>query len=758
LPVLNGFNTGQRGNGETILHSSCYLSARFRLVAVGSILLALIASTRSARAQSAYVRVSQVGYEAGKTPFRAYLMSTAAVTEASFKVVNSSGGTAFSSHVGARLGSWSHSKTVTYNVYALDFNVPGGDLYTISVSFVSGPVAVSPRFAVDGPDALYSGLLLNTLFFYETQRDGANFVSNALRAAPGHLKDKNAHVYETPTLDSNAFIDNVPPAPPLVSAKLPNIDAAGGWWDAGDYEKYVETASYTAALMEIGVRDFPNQMGENAPANPPAPPGSVSYAGSSGVGAPRSSDFTGEARFGIDWLMKMWNDKTRTLYYQVDNTQDWDYYGEGDPSSATGNCGGTYATPYCLITEYDIWTLPQAADNFEQPGDPRSCDPYTTFFICHRPVFVAGPAGSPISPNLAGRLAADFALCYQLNRTANPSLANKCLKNAEDIFALADTSYPDPAPTGSGTCATCLLTITPFGGYPENVWEDDMELGATELYFAVQSALQSAGGANDLPAGLPYTDPMDYLRQAAQFARNYIANIYASGNADTLNLYDVSGLAHFELYRALEMAGNPRGLAISQASLRRQFLRQVGDAIRQAGKDPWGFGYQWSFGDTTSHSAGLSVMASEAYYLTQNKKYDTYSRRWLANILGTNAWGSSFIVGEGSTFPNCIQHQVANLAGALDGTSGGTPVLWGAATEGPAGYATSGVLDGMILCPANGVETFRKFNGNAGAFDASQVAVYRDNMQSYSTTEPAIDLTATSFLMWSWRLAQHPNF
>jgi endoglucanase len=313
------------------------------------------------------------------------------------------------------LGTWSHSQKVTYDVYALDFTVPGGDLYTISVS---GPVAAtSPRFAVDSPDALYSGLLLNTLFFYETERDGADFIPNALRTEPGHLKDENAHVYETPPLDSNDFIDNLPPSPPLVSAKLPNIDASGGWWDAGDYVKYVETTSYTAALMQIGIRDFPNQMGAYAPMNPPAPPGSVSFAGSSGPGAPASSDFTGEARFGVNWLMKMWNDKTRTLYYQVDNSQDWDYYGEGDPSSATGNCGGTYATPYCLITEYDIWTLPQAADNFEQPGDPRPCDPYTTFFICHRPVYVAGPAGSPISPNLAGRLAADFALCYQLNRT-----------------------------------------------------------------------------------------------------------------------------------------------------------------------------------------------------------------------------------------------------------------------------------------------------------------------------------------------------
>ncbi len=498
-----------------MLPSSPRLSIRLRLVLLSITLLTFLAGIPSSQAQSAYARVSQVGYEAGKTPFRAYLMSTEPQSGTTFKVLNSKGATAYSGHVGSMLGTWSHSRKVTYHVYALDFTVPGSDLYKITVS---GPAAAASLFfAVDCPDVLYSGLLLNTLFFYETQRDGANFVPNALRTDPGHLKDENAHVYQTPPLDTNDFIDNRPPAPPLVSAKLPNIDASGGWWDAGDYEKYVETISYTAALMQIGIRDFPNQMGAYAPVNPPAPPGSLSFAGTSGPGAPSSSDFTYEANFGIDWLLMMWNDKTRTLYYQVDNTQDWDYYGEGDPSSAMGNCGGTYPTPYCLITEYDIWTLPQAADNYDQPGDPQPCDPFTTFFICNRPVYLAGPAGSPISPNLAGRLAADFALCYQLNRTSNSSRANQCLKNAEDVFALADTSFPDPAPTvDSGTCSNCLLTISPFDGYPENVWEDDMELGATELYFA----LQSAGRAKNLPPGLLHTNPMDYLRQAAQFAQN----------------------------------------------------------------------------------------------------------------------------------------------------------------------------------------------------------------------------------------------
>ena len=723
-------------------------SIHLPLILLAGMLLLQFAYAPVALAQSAYVRVSQVGYETGKGPFRAYLMSKVAANGATFTVLNSKGASAYTGAVGVSLGVWSHRKKVSYSVYAIDFTVPGGDLYKISIS---GPVAAtSPSFAVDCPNKLYSGLLLNTLFFYETERDGAHFIPNALRDAPGHLKDVLANVYQTPPLDTNDFVDNVPPVPPLTAANSPSIDASGGWWDAGDYMKYVETTSYTVALMQIGIRDFPDQMGADASPYPSAPPVSISFAGNSGQGAPVSSDFTAEAKFGIDWLMKMWNDKTKTLYYQVDNSQDWDYYGEGDPSSAMGNCGGTYATPYCLITEYDIWTLPQAADNYRQAGDPDPCDPFTTSFICNRPVFVAGPAGSQISPNLAGRLVADFGLCYQLNRKSDHSLAIQCLKNAVDIFALANTSYPDPAPSvGSGTCPTCLLTIDPFDGYPEDVWEDDMELGATELYFA----LQSASNANDLPSGLPHTDPLDYLRQAAQFASGYVTNIYNAGYTDTLNLYDVSGLAHYELYRALESAGNPTGFAVSQSSIRKQLLKQVDDAITQAGTDVWGFGDAWNSGDITSHGAGLAIMASEAYSVSQSQNYDTYSQRWLANILGANAWGSSFIVGAGSTFPNCIQHQVANLAGVSDGTSGGTPILWGASVEGPATSATSGVINGMILCPANGADTFRKFNGNDGVFDPAQVTVYRDNIQSYSTTEPAIDLTATSFLMWSWRLA-----
>lgn len=159
-------------------------------------------------------------------------------------------------------------------------------------------------------------------------------------------------------------------------------------------------------------------------------------------------------------------------------------------------------------------------------------------------------------------------------------------------------------------------------------------------------------------------------------------------------------------------------------------------AVTQSGLDPFGFGTTWAAFDTTSHREGLIVTAREYDYLSNSTAYANYSDRWTSNILGANAWGQSLIVGDGSSFPHCMQHQVANLAGSLNGAR---PVLAGAAVEGPNKTSSRGLVSGMITCPANGVDTFAQFTGSNGAF-------YQDNVQSWSTNEPAIDLRASSFL------------
>jgi endoglucanase len=614
----------------------------------------------------AFVRVNQVGYPTA-APKRAYLMSAKRETGATFTVANGEGDSVFSATVGASpsgddgAGAW--SKRFKY-VYPLDFDAvqtPG--TYTVSVA---GPEpASSPAFAIGSPQSLYERPLANTLSFYENERDGPEYIPSALRTAPAHLNDEGAMTYVTPTVNDEGEFKGE------LASLGETINASGGWWDAGDYLKFVQTTSYAVDLMEIGVRDFPGEMGTTA----------------------ARSNFTEEARFGVEWLLRMWNDSTRTLYYQVG-------IGEGN-SSTTG--------------DHDIWRLPQEDDTFggSDPADR---------FIRHRPVFRAGPPGSPVSPNLAGRDAAAFAECFQVFDRTRPELADRCLTSAEHIFELANT-----APKGN------LLTTIPFDFYPESEWRDDLELGATELATALSS------GAT-LPAGLAHTQPLFYLEDATHWAKEYIAHNGEGGEG--LNLYDVSGLADFELVRALRAASGPPGLALSEAQLIAGLGEKLQAAVEQSQGEPFGFGFPWAEADTASHGDGLSVMASEYDYLAGASTYNAYAGRWLGNVLGANAWGSSFIVGDGSTFPDCLQHQVANIVGSLDGAP---PVLAGAVVEGPSDEKSSGKLPGMRACPAAGGNAFKVFNGAK--------AKYEDNVQAFTNTEPAIDLTASSMLAFSWQIA-----
>ena len=133
-------------------------------------------------AQSGFVRVHQAGY-VSNAPKRAYLMTTASSTGSSF-TVNGPNGVALSAAIGADQGKWG---TFTH-VYALDFDsVTTAGTYTISIT---GTIAAtSPSFRIDSGASLYATPLANSLFFYENERDGANFISSPLRNAAGHLND-----------------------------------------------------------------------------------------------------------------------------------------------------------------------------------------------------------------------------------------------------------------------------------------------------------------------------------------------------------------------------------------------------------------------------------------------------------------------------------------------------------------------------------------------------------------------------------------
>jgi endoglucanase len=640
--------SARRGSAPTLVAATAALV----IAALALAGQALAADT----ADAAYVRVDQVGYVASAHK-RAFLLAGGSAAGAGFSVRDASGATVYSAPVGPRTGSWS---TRFPNVYRLDFDrvaTPG--TYTIAVAGAAH--ATSPRFRIDAPAALFAPMLADARFFFAAQRDGRDVVSSVMSRRPAHLNDARASVYAPPSYNADGVL-----TADLTKVGGP-VAADGGWFDAGDYVKFVETHSYALDLLLVGLRDHPLQMGG---------------------GSAAASDFTGEARFGMRWLSQMWDDSSRTLYYQVG-------IGDGDGCDA-------------ICADHDVWRLPQADDSYPGGAAYR--------YIRHRPVLRAAHGGARVSPNLAGRLAAAFALCFEVYRGSEPGFANQCLRSAEHVFDLADTS-----PAGE------LLSVSPHDFYPEESWQDDLELGAVELAHAL-----AGDGA---PRNLPHSDPRFYLTRAAHWAKAWIASDFDA--ADTLNLYDVSALAHYELYKAIGAAGHSAGLDISQGDLLADLRRQLEHAVAVAGPDPFQSGFAWNQYDVTSHLFGLVTTASMYDELARSSRYAAFEGRQLGAALGANAWGTSFVVGAGSTFPHCMQHQVANLSGSLDGSA---PIVRGAAVNGPNDVSqfdddATSTPDGARACPADGADTFGPFTGSGGAR-------YLDNVGAWMSVEPAIDFTA----------------
>ena len=208
------------------------------------------ATTRARRPARGFVRVNQLGYPADAASKRAYVLSSVAAAGATFSV-QGGGGEVYAAPIGRDLGRWSRAYPHVYALDLTDLDDPG--TYRIVVSAPVG--ATSPPFRIGTGEDVYATALSNALRYYEVQRDGREFIPSALRTAPGHLHDANALTYRTPDVDSEGRFGGT------LSPLARRIDASGGWWDAGDYLKFVHASSYTDAILLTGIRDFPDQMG-----------------------------------------------------------------------------------------------------------------------------------------------------------------------------------------------------------------------------------------------------------------------------------------------------------------------------------------------------------------------------------------------------------------------------------------------------------------------------------------------------------------
>ncbi|MFE0376509.1 glycoside hydrolase family 9 protein [Streptomyces inhibens] len=600
-------------------------------------------------APRAVVRVDQVGYTPGEAK-QAYLMTSASASTASFRVRNASGKEVLSGKVGGSTGGWNGTYKAVHTLDLSRLTEPGD--YQVEVS---GPVtATSPQFHIAPADELFGKVIQDNVRFFQAQRDGGDVVPTELRRKPSHLADRQATVYDAPAYDADETVLQAPLKP--VGGP---VDVSGGWNDAGDFLKFTHTASYSTASLLLAQRTTP-------------------------VGG---KELAAEARHGLDWLDKMWDDESRTLYVQVG-------LGKGDTDDGSGK----------IRSDHDVWRLPEDDDALNvKPGDPN-------YLIKHRPVFRAAPPGEPISPNLAGRVAATFALAAQLDAADDPDRAHAELEKAAHIYELANTDPGDQ-----------LVTAFPHGFYPEASWQDDMEFGASQLALAGQAL------DDDRSAG--------WIEQAGHWAKQYLA----SDNLGTLGLGDVSALAHADLAKLLNSDGP--STEVTRSQLIADLKRQLDDGSSRAARDPFRAGALYTDFDSVPHTFGLAATAQLYHRVTEDSRYDAFATQQRNWTLGANAWGSSFVIGAGTTFPHCPEHQAANLAGDLNGEG---DILLGGVVNGPNAADKLKDLNSfptMRKCPTNQGNPFAAFDGRGSG--------YMDHVGAWQTVESADDFTATALLSFT---------
>jgi hypothetical protein len=268
-----------------------------------------------------------------------------------------------------------------------------------------------------------------------------------------------------------------------------------------------------------------------------------------------------------------------------------------------------------------------------------------------------------------------------------------------------------------------LVTAFPHDFYPGTEWKSDMLWGAAEIALADEA----------LRAPVPALSAD--LQTAAKWARAYLAQGHPAGG-DTLNLYDNGAIAEADLLQAMRHAPVPP--VVAPGAILDDLAAQLRLGESEARGDPFQLGTALGDSDATPHAFGLYITNALYQRYGGSGAYQAFAQQQLNFALGANGWGSSFVVGAGSTFPHCMQSEIANLAGSLTGRGN---IQLGATVDGPSSpdnFVGLGTVDGMRACRAG---HYKGFN--------TATAAYEDNVVSWPSVEPAADYTANSLLAFA---------
>ena len=361
-----------------------------------------------------------------------------------------------------------------------------------------------------------------------------------------------------------------------------HIDVTGGWHDASDYLQYATTSANATYHLLMAYRDFPKVFADKKLAN--------GLDGSNGM-----ADVLDEAKWGLDWLMKM-HPKEDWLFNQVGD--DRDHRGMRIPKEDTNYYGKGLERPV-----YFCNGLPQVRGKFKNN--------------------TTGVAST------AGKFASAFALGFIVFDTTQHDYRNKLQLHAYSAYRMG-VDKPGVSQTAS--------VLSPYI-YAEDNWTDDMEL-ATVMRYNLERKIKS----ESFPWGAAI-QPGKYLWAADKYAKQeHVTPWLGADTASHYQWYPFINIGHYELAKSLgtwldrkqELKERDTIIGYYKEGIQRVWKKAQQNAFYR------GVPFIWCSNNLTTS------FAIQCYWYRQLSKDNSFAELEQANfdwLFGCNPWGTSFVYG-----------------------------------------------------------------------------------------------------------------
>ncbi|MBD2756461.1 glycoside hydrolase family 9 protein [Spirosoma validum] len=485
---------------------------------------------------SAVIRVNLLGYRPG-SPKVAVWGSLAEQTIAQFQLVDEPTNQAVQQlSAGKEFGSYGPFQ----QTYRLDFSTfqKPGRYYLRTADGVR-----SPTFWIG--ENVYNGAADFCLRYMRQQRSGYN----------PFLKD-SCHTHDGYTMYG--------PMPDST-----HIDVSGGWHDATDYLQYVTTSANAAYHLLAAFRDFPQVFTDGHQAN--------------GLeGANGQPDVLDEAKWGLDWLLKM------------HPTDDWLFNQLADDRDHVG---------FRLPKEDPFY-----GKGFERPVYFATGQPQGLFKYKNRATGVA---------STAGKVSSALALGHQLIRRRPTDETSQ--RYVDLLRKRSQTAY-QLGLQKPGNCQTAPGRAPYF--YEEDNYTDDMELATVEQLNVTKSADKQS---------------TTLLNTALDFAhREPVTPWILNDTARHYQWYPFVNVGHAEL--AKKLTGNRRKTVTDfyKAGIETIWKRAQQNAFYR------GVPFIWCSNNLTT---SFTTQCFWYRQLTGDRHYLAFEQANFDWLFGCNPWGTSFVYG-----------------------------------------------------------------------------------------------------------------